>query len=261
MRPQPRFAVLASAVRRAMREIERGGRLIEVLAPEDWSDARTEAWLDWAAEPHDLPTGMASETVSFGLSVLGGRISEWAGRLAVWGRATGVFAGAADARTFAEELTASLLMGLAAPARGLQDGVRLPASIGAPPVATVLDLDEASDLRALTKQRSTPAGPRNWRSPPPRPPPGPYPPSPTPSTAARGGAAIVAIPPGTPPSPAPPWPHAGPGRAISTSCAPSTASASSGDFPPTPVERIVAVAERQTWSPPMPPPVRRAGRP
>jgi ribonucleoside-diphosphate reductase alpha chain len=50
MRPQPRFAVLASAVRRAMREIERGGRLIEVLAPEDWSDARTEAWLDWAAE-------------------------------------------------------------------------------------------------------------------------------------------------------------------------------------------------------------------
>ncbi|RZJ43391.1 MAG: TSCPD domain-containing protein, partial [Brevundimonas sp.] len=54
MRPQPRFAVLATAVRRSVREIERAGRLIEVLTPEDWSDARTEAWVDWAAA-QDLP--------------------------------------------------------------------------------------------------------------------------------------------------------------------------------------------------------------
>ncbi|RZJ79823.1 MAG: TSCPD domain-containing protein, partial [Brevundimonas sp.] len=49
MRPQPRFAVLATAARRSVREIERAGRLIEILAPEDWSDARAEAWVDWAA--------------------------------------------------------------------------------------------------------------------------------------------------------------------------------------------------------------------
>ncbi|RZJ24161.1 MAG: TSCPD domain-containing protein, partial [Brevundimonas sp.] len=49
MRPQLRFAVLATAVRRSPREIERGGRLIEIVAPDDWSDARAEAWLDWAA--------------------------------------------------------------------------------------------------------------------------------------------------------------------------------------------------------------------
>lgn len=49
MRPQLRFAVLAAAVRRSPREIEHAGRLVEVIAPEDWSDARAEAWLDWAA--------------------------------------------------------------------------------------------------------------------------------------------------------------------------------------------------------------------
>lgn len=50
MRPQPRFAVLVSAVRRTLREIEHRGRLIEVLTPDDWSEARAEAWLDWAAD-------------------------------------------------------------------------------------------------------------------------------------------------------------------------------------------------------------------
>ncbi|NBW14010.1 MAG: hypothetical protein EBR82_39030, partial [Caulobacteraceae bacterium] len=151
MRFASRFIEPASLIATGPRWVERSDSVVEMIAPDGWSDARVEAWMDWAdGLPQDLPTGMAAETVSLGLEVLGGRISGWAARLAVWGRSTGVFAGAADARTFAEELTASVLLGLAAPARGLNDGVRLPASIGAPPPATVLDLEEASDLKALT---------------------------------------------------------------------------------------------------------------
>jgi len=151
MRFASRFIEPASLIATGPRWVERSDSVVEMIAPDGWSDARVEAWMDWAdGLPQDLPTGMAADTVALGLEVLGGRISGWAARLAVWGRSTGVFAGAADARTFAEELTASVLLGLAAPARGLKDGVRLPASIGAPPPATVLDLEEALDLKALT---------------------------------------------------------------------------------------------------------------
>ena len=36
------------------RMLELGGRLVEVRAPAHWSDARTEAWLDWAEGERDL---------------------------------------------------------------------------------------------------------------------------------------------------------------------------------------------------------------
>ena len=95
MRPQPRFAVLASAVRRSVREIERGGRLVEVVAPEDWSDARAEAWLDWAAA-EGLPLDGEDLIVE---------------------AANAFAARQAPDETLAAELAAALRLGLATPAR------------------------------------------------------------------------------------------------------------------------------------------------
>jgi ribonucleoside-diphosphate reductase alpha chain len=248
MRFASRFVQPASLIATGPRWVERSDSVVEMIAPDGWSDARVEAWLDWSdGLPHDLPTGMASETVSFGLGVLGGRISEWAGRLAVWGRATGVFAGAADARTFAEELTASLLMGLAAPARGLQDGVRLPASIGAPPVATVLDLDEASDLCALTTALDARRAAKLA------------------VTAAEAAArALSAVADAVDRCEGPRGDCGDPARnpALARAAVAARRAGASDldilraidgqriviDFPPTPVERIVAVAERQTFA-------------
>ncbi|HEY5288858.1 MAG TPA: hypothetical protein VIJ59_02365, partial [Caulobacteraceae bacterium] len=40
------------------REVERAADLVAVLAPTDWTSARVEAWLDWAATlPGDYPRG------------------------------------------------------------------------------------------------------------------------------------------------------------------------------------------------------------
>jgi len=39
-----------------LRTVETAGALNGVLAPKGWSDARVEAWLDWAeAQPADMP--------------------------------------------------------------------------------------------------------------------------------------------------------------------------------------------------------------
>lgn len=74
MRPQPRFAVLASAVRRSVREIEREGRLIGVQVPDDWSDVRAEAWLDWAVAenlPLDCDDLISGAAVAFATRLTG----------------------------------------------------------------------------------------------------------------------------------------------------------------------------------------------
>ncbi|HYC68668.1 TSCPD domain-containing protein [Brevundimonas sp.] len=48
MRPPFRFAPLAALARRSRREIERPDRIVTVRAPDDWPDVQVEAWLDWA---------------------------------------------------------------------------------------------------------------------------------------------------------------------------------------------------------------------
>jgi ribonucleoside-diphosphate reductase alpha chain len=40
------------------RSLERAGRVVEVLAPAAWTDARVEAWLDWSGGETDLPAAI-----------------------------------------------------------------------------------------------------------------------------------------------------------------------------------------------------------
>ncbi|MGH7021861.1 MAG: TSCPD domain-containing protein, partial [Brevundimonas sp.] len=115
MRIKPRFAPLAATVALDPRLIERPGVMTPTLAPADWSDARVEAWLDWA---ESLPTDLPENAVALDedhAAWLGGAADRWAHRLGAWGRELGLFETADDAETFTDELWASLLLGLAAP--------------------------------------------------------------------------------------------------------------------------------------------------
>lgn len=115
MRIKPRFAPLAAAVAQEPRLIERPGVMTPTLAPADWSDARVEAWLDWAESlPTDLPQNAPALDEDHA-AWLGGAADRWAHRLSAWGRELGLFETADDAETFTDELWASLLLGLAAP--------------------------------------------------------------------------------------------------------------------------------------------------
>ena len=103
MRFSPRFHALTRELRLERRAVERANGVVDVVIPSGWTDARVEAWLDWAdALPTDLPR--LSEIAASPSPVLGGAIDRWAGRLAAWGRAMGVFASDKDARTFADDL-------------------------------------------------------------------------------------------------------------------------------------------------------------
>ena len=95
MRPPFRFALLAALARRPRREIERADRLAIVRAPESWPDAQVEAWLDWA-EAQGVATGGDDP------------LAEAAARFAL---ALGLEEAVAD------ELAATMVLGLATPAR------------------------------------------------------------------------------------------------------------------------------------------------
>jgi ribonucleoside-diphosphate reductase alpha chain len=149
MRFTPFLTDLVGSIACDTRELERADRVVEVMAPVDWSDARVEAWLDWADRlPADWPrldgTGSRSETEAN--AVLDGALGRWAGRLAAWGEATGVFPDPADAKVFADDLAASVLLGLAVPSAVLAEGARTPPVTDDPPGPTrnaiVLDLGE-----------------------------------------------------------------------------------------------------------------------
>ena len=97
MRPPIRFALLAALSRRPRREIERPDRVAVVRAPEDWSDVQVESWLDWAeAEGADTA----------GEDPIADAAALFAARLGLEGVA-------------ADELAATLLLGLATPAAPL----------------------------------------------------------------------------------------------------------------------------------------------
>ena len=127
MRFDDRFASrLAAESRFEARRIERAGRVVEVLAPADWTSARVEAWLDWADlvpldPPDDLDAGLPPADPALA-TLLAGAPAAYAQRLAAAGLASGLFEAPADAGRFRDELLASLILGLAAPAPPARDG-------------------------------------------------------------------------------------------------------------------------------------------
>ena len=115
MRIQSRHPASAPSIE--LREIERADAVIEVWAPEGWTDARVEAWLDWAGGPLDAD------------APLGGGPARYAERVARAGLSDGLFGDAADADAFRDALLASMLSGVASPA-GAPTAARRPPDIG-----------------------------------------------------------------------------------------------------------------------------------
>ena len=93
------------------RDLERADSVVVVSAPPAWSDARVEAWLDWAGEIEPK-------------APLGGGPARYAERIAKIGLARGVFGDKADAAAFKDALLATMLSGIATPAGG-QPGMQL----------------------------------------------------------------------------------------------------------------------------------------
>ena len=112
MRIQSRHPALAPRI--AQRELERSDAVIEVLAPEGWTDAQVEAWLDWADGPFDDE------------APLGGGPARYVDRIAKAGLSDGLFADAADADAFREALLVTMLTGVASPASAPAAAQRLP---------------------------------------------------------------------------------------------------------------------------------------
>src|SRR5690606_6556594 len=151
MRFESRFADRAATLRCEPRVIERPDRLVEVLAPEGWSDARVEAALDWAdGLPRDWPNLTPdSLTAADEAGPLAGGPRRWANRLAAWGYAMGAFEDVREAETFAAELAAGVLLGALAPGRGLAEGCRLhPVADDAPAPAAEPQLVDLADPTA-----------------------------------------------------------------------------------------------------------------
>ena len=87
------------------RDLERADSVVVVSAPPAWSDARVEAWLDWAGEIEPK-------------APLGGGPARYAERIAKIGLTRGVFGDKADASAFKDALLATMLSGVATPAGG-----------------------------------------------------------------------------------------------------------------------------------------------
>ena len=94
MPPPFRFALLTALDHRPRREIERAGKVVTVRAPEPWPDVQVEAWLDWIESQGLNDTGddpVAEAALQFT-------------------RRLGL------AEAVADELAASMILGLATPA-------------------------------------------------------------------------------------------------------------------------------------------------
>jgi ribonucleoside-diphosphate reductase alpha chain len=162
MRFERWFTEAGRAVALAPRFLERAADVAELIAPEDWTSARLEAWLDWAAAaPKDLPPYV--ELPDFDAveeAPLDGVLRGQANRSAAWGWALGLFDRAEDCLAFRDELEALWLCGLAAPGAQLGAGVRLEPLGVSPEIAPRLyDLTNSADEAALVAR----AGERRGR--------------------------------------------------------------------------------------------------
>jgi ribonucleoside-diphosphate reductase alpha chain len=144
---------------RDVRRVERPARVERVEAPRALSAAAVEAWLDWAESlPADYPasTPEALSPERPGDRLLGYGPSRYARRLAAWGYALGLFETEDDAALFADELFATLALGLAAPAAQRAAGARVhPLAEDLQPAAAepaLLRLDDL-ELPALLERR------------------------------------------------------------------------------------------------------------
>ncbi len=115
----------------SLRECDGAGRVERVLAPSRWTTARISAWRDFCdGLPGDLPNLAASKggcltRADDDGAPLGGGLHRWAGRLAAWGHATGLFESRRDAEHFRDELIGAALLDLIAPGPVLASGHRI----------------------------------------------------------------------------------------------------------------------------------------
>jgi ribonucleoside-diphosphate reductase alpha chain len=157
MRQETRFAPQARLAALDRRTIERPDAVQAVIAPARLTDAQVEAWLDWADNlPGDWPnlTPDALPPAADDDTVLNGALARWSGRLAAWGHATGVFDGVRDAEAFAAELSALVILGLAAPGGVQPDGHRIhPVADDRRPARAQADAVDLSDPTAARQLR------------------------------------------------------------------------------------------------------------
>ena len=142
MRFQSRFAAAGERFGGLVaRETERGAGVQTVVAPAGWTQAQLDAWMDWADRltPDD---GDAADD-----QVLGGPPVRWVNALATNGWKLGLFDTPGDAEAFADEILATLLGGIAAPAAGLAPAT--PAfEVGSADAETALGVHLAEARRA-----------------------------------------------------------------------------------------------------------------
>ncbi len=147
------FADAAQAVDLEPREVEKPHGWLVAPAPAHWTDVRVEAWLDWAER---LPTDAPGELNAPCLQgepgpALNGAFDLFAGRLAHWGWALGLFDRDIDAANFRDDLVATLILGMAAPGLERARGHRVSPFTGETvrKPATVADLSTADGRARL----------------------------------------------------------------------------------------------------------------
>ncbi|SFS44562.1 hypothetical protein [Brevundimonas viscosa] len=126
MRQSTSLAAVFSDLPRPPRELERGAQVIAASAPEAWTDAQIEAWLDWAAD-----AGLPMD----GADPLAAAVHAWVNGL---GRPP----------TETAELAAALLLGVVSPARAPAIDPAQPLQLDDPATARLLAA-EGARRRAL----------------------------------------------------------------------------------------------------------------
>ncbi|MHB8285936.1 MAG: TSCPD domain-containing protein [Caulobacteraceae bacterium] len=137
MRFDPRLGDGEAQAALESRELERADAVIDVIAPASWSNARVEAWLDWADRAAlRAPADRLSKPLL-------GFPQAYADRIAARSLALSLAQGQSDAGALRNDLLASLLEGYAAPI----------ALAGGEPHARI-DLNDPAGVSALDQRRS-----------------------------------------------------------------------------------------------------------
>ena len=157
MRFEAKFALSdAAPLALASRLVERADAVVEVVAPESWTTACVEAWLDWADAQAGPDESAAIETADepFETALAGGP-ARYARRLASRGLAAGLFDSPADAADFRDGLLGAMLAGVAAPGELTAGGPGLEAAVvdlAAMECAPALEAHLAAHRRDLAVQ-------------------------------------------------------------------------------------------------------------